>query len=271
MAPQRSFAAPPSKPKPTREAKAHFNKALEFYKAEDWAAAAAEFEAAYQETPSPDYLYAWGQAERKRGECRKALELFRQFVDTGPSETSLKAANTLIASCEEEIEREGPVAVPPPPPAGDGDGDATDQPEPEPNPRAEGPEADTGPDEQGPQTPWGRDPAGASLTAIGSVFVLTGGGLLAIGGAQGSAAQDADDYGGFRAEREQSIALTVSGGVVGGVGLGLLIGGIVRYAVVAKRAKESLETARAPRRPRIDGVGMSLDANRVGLSFSGRF
>lgn len=257
----------------SREAKAHFNKALEYYKAEDWAAASAEFEAAYEDTPSPDLLYAWGQSERKRGECRKALELFRKFLDSGPSEESVEAANTLIASCEEEIEREGPAVVPPPPPSGDGDGDGEGpEPRPEPDPaEPEGPAAPEGVDD-GSKKPWGRDPAGATLTAIGSVFVVTGAGLLAVGGAQGSSAQEAADYGGFRIERERSIALTVTGGVVGGIGLGLLIGGIVRYSIVAKQAKQGSKTARAPSsRPRIDGVGMDVGGDRVGLSLSGQF
>ena len=185
------------------------------YNAGDFAEAAAAFAEAHARDPRPDYLYRWAQAERRAGNCPAAAQLYRRYLDNDLPRENIEAAEKNLARC-------GYAETAPPPTALD-ESDAGAPPVPTP-PR------DTGE----PPRAWWADPLGASLVAAGSVGVVVGVGL-GIGSARHTRlARDASVEEDYIRHADHSKSLRAAAIVTATVGTALLIGGIVRWAVVAR-------------------------------------
>ncbi|MEM9457436.1 MAG: hypothetical protein AAGF11_24865 [Myxococcota bacterium] len=210
-----------------KEARAHFNRAQEHFESEDYEAAIPELKAAYALEPNPMLLYAWAQAERLAGSCARAMGLYRRYLETDPPTEQRQLAEANVLDCEAEL---------PPPP----------EPEPESEPEIDPmPEdaADDPPASDEPNRPWHRDPAGGVLFGLGLAGVASGGTLMGVARIQGSQAPDAnieDDYLAVRARAER---MNIAGIVTLGVGSALLVGGVIRYAVVASKGRRRSDTA----------------------------
>src|SRR5215208_5665294 len=78
--------AQPSKTNP--DAERHHQRGLQLLREEpkDFAAAAAEFAAAYKIDPRPRYLFNLALAQRLGGACRKAIDSYRAYLETRPPE-----------------------------------------------------------------------------------------------------------------------------------------------------------------------------------------
>jgi tetratricopeptide (TPR) repeat protein len=150
-------------------AKERVAQGIEFYNAGNYDAAIAEFKLAYEASGSPAILFPWAQAERLRGRCREAIDLYQRFIDSGPPEKQVGAAKQNRDDCVARIESadaaaaslvpgtagEAPASEPappePPPP----------EPQPEPPPRRQ------------------TDPIGWALLGAGvAVAGVAGGALL---------------------------------------------------------------------------------------------
>ena len=95
--------------------------------------------------------------------------------------------------------------------------------------------------------PWIADPLGASLSSIGIAGLVSGAVVLGSGSQQGKRAPDEGSHDDYVAMTNAAITKQRVGGIVMGIGTAILIGGIVRYAVVAKRDKrERLALGVAP-------------------------
>lgn len=186
--------------------------------------AAEVFERLYQETSDPALLFAKATALRRGGDCRSAIEALERFIATEPPEPDVAAAQEVIDVCTEILEDDEPL--PPPPPVLP----ATTV-EPEPRTDVEGPAP----------RPWTRDVAGGVLLGSGLVVAVGGVVLLGLGAAR---TQDREESEAGFERREQSVrTLSAVGGSMVAAGAALLIGSIVRYAVVARRS-ERKTTAR---------------------------
>lgn len=103
---------------PPPEAKAHFDSGIALYTAGSYDAAIVELEAAIAIADYPDFHYALGQAERKRGRCDRAIEAYRRFLRTSPPPEELRVTGANILRCEEALAKQPapPPAITPTPP-----------------------------------------------------------------------------------------------------------------------------------------------------------
>jgi hypothetical protein len=77
--------------------------------------AAEQFRLGYAEGKQPEFLYALGQLERQRGDCRAALPFYRAFLQVTRSEGQAAAARVQIDRCEHELQPSSETAEPAPP------------------------------------------------------------------------------------------------------------------------------------------------------------
>lgn len=180
--------------------------------------AAEVFERLYERTSDPALLFAKATALRRGGDCGSAIEELERFIATEPPAPDVAAAQEVIDVCTEILADDEPQPPPPPilPPAAVS--------EPEPDVDVEGPAP----------KPWTRDVAGGVLLGSGLVVAVGGVVLLGLGAARTQDRQESEA--GFE-RREQSVrTLSAVGGSMVAAGTALLIGSIVRYAVVARRS-----------------------------------
>jgi tetratricopeptide (TPR) repeat protein len=207
-------------------ARATLERGLRSYAVGDWAAAIAAFREGYQREPHPDFLYALAQAQRMSGDCTSAIATYRAFLRTAPSDRQAAPARANLARCEEQLARERAARPSPPPP---------EAPPPPPPPRASV-------ENPSPPPPWWRDPAGGALLGVGLALTAAGGALWGVGERDIAAINAASTYadrarlldGADRAEalRTAGVVAVVAGGVA-------LLGGSIRWGVVARRARFS--------------------------------
>jgi tetratricopeptide (TPR) repeat protein len=234
------------------------------YKAEDFAGAIEDFKRGYEIEADPAFLIAWAQAERQRGRCAAAVRLYKKFLATDPSEVAQEFAREGIVRCAEQLAADEVLPTEMRDEDDDEDDDDDDDGEVVPTPEVEE-ELEPRPEKTRERNVWIRDPLGTSLVAFGVVGTGVGSGLLIASAIQSQRLdRDQDEmnvnYGEFDDRVEGIRNLRIAGGVVVGVGAAVLIGGIVRWAVVGARAKKSRAT-----------VGFMLDRERAGLTISGRF
>ena len=174
------------------------------YERGEYAAAEASYGSAFEHDARPEYLYAWAQATRSRGDCPAALVLYRRFLQMAPPAAHVAAARMNMSRC---VEQE-PVAV-------------VARPEP-PSPARS-------------VAPWYRDALGGELSGGGLALVAMGGGFLGGSGLQRDAATGTATYG----ESERHYDLSDRFRVVGIVGLStgsvLMLAGVIRYATHGRR------------------------------------
>jgi tetratricopeptide (TPR) repeat protein len=93
----------------------HLTRGLRLYDVQQYDEAIAEFRAGYAIEPNPQFLYALGQALRKKGDCAAAVESYRAYLRTAPAERQAQAAEDQITRCEATM-APPPRAVTAPPP-----------------------------------------------------------------------------------------------------------------------------------------------------------
>jgi tetratricopeptide (TPR) repeat protein len=191
----------------------HEKAAAAFFKVGNFEGALAEFRAAYELDPKPDYLYAMATIEEQRGACAAAIDLYQQFLDTRPPAEDVEVVEAAIATCKAKLgEPEPEPVVPEPRP-----------PEPTPEPRP------LPPPTRRVQRPFYSDVLGDALVGAGGVGI--GVGVVFYVLARGDARDAADpgpretyDQLWQRAQDRQRIAAIATG-----AGAALVIGGVVRW------------------------------------------
>ncbi len=231
-------AAPAEDAGPTdAQARARLAAGMEKFDAGRFEEAKREFQASFERERNPLSLWGLAQATNKVDGCRKSVKLYREFsemVDEGSA--AYDVALEAIAECADELAREGETV------------------EPEPDPDIDEPLPD---DPAPPMRPWHRDPLGGALVGVGAAGVAIGIGLLAAAAVERN--NPCDQYDCFQAQRLRMDRFTIAGAVVLGVGGALLVGGVVRWAVLGKRQR-----ARA-------SAGPLLLPRSAGVSVLGRF
>lgn len=200
-------------------------RAGELFERGEFEQAAAAFAEAYARTGDPALLFGRAQALRRAGDCGGAIAVFEAFIASSPPEPDVQAARDVIAACRSIL---GEDAVEP----------EVDAPEPEPAPPA------------GPVSPppprWPRDVTGGVLLGSGLAVAVTGAALYGTAFAR-AADRSGDPMEGEQAfeARERSVRTlaAVGGGLMLG-GTALLVGSVVRYAIVARRDRSRGDVAR---------------------------
>jgi len=216
-----AVAAEPPALSPT--ARATLERGLRSYAVGAWSAAIDAFRDGYQREPHPDFLYALAQAQRMSGDCASAIATYRAFLRTDPSERQAAPARANLARCDAELARERAASAPPLP-----------------SPPVERATPPAPPVDQPPR--WWRDPAGGALVGVGLALVGAGGALWGVGESDVAAINAAPTYadrmrllgGADRAEalRTAGVITVAAGGVA-------LLGGAIRWGVVARRARST--------------------------------
>jgi tetratricopeptide (TPR) repeat protein len=194
-------------PKPT--ARSYLDSGLRFYNEGRYEAAIRELRLGYALEPLPEILYTLGQSARKLGRCDEAIGYYRQYLHSADA-SSAGAVRFQIERCEQQLRAAQtnaaarPANVPAPAPA--------------------------------PRRPFYKDALGMTLASVGVAAALAGGGLLidatvTMQHSRGTLQQFDDALPGAQTLRTTGIILAAGGGA-------LLVGGIIRLSLVARRARD---------------------------------
>ncbi len=232
------------------EARALVAEAQVLFAEGNFADAAKKIEKAYLIEPVPELLFPWAQAQREQGNCRAAIALYNRMLEDIPDGPMATSARQNIARCEEEMPAEAaeeeqiiPIEEDPP------DEAVEAAPVAAPTERDDEPKAKV----------WFKDPVGGVLSGLGVAGVGAGAALLIVASSTAKNAPDAPSLADYTEQGDRAVTLRNAGAGVLSVGGALLVAGIIRYTLVAKKNKASA-TASVWTAP---GGG--------GLTFSGRF
>jgi tetratricopeptide (TPR) repeat protein len=110
----------------TEEARRHFLRGQQLFEVARWDEAAAEFEQAYAARNDPTFIYNMAQAYRRKGDAKRALELYKNYLIKAPKSPQRAEVEERIAALQKQVEdaeraarttAPAPVAAPPPAPA----------------------------------------------------------------------------------------------------------------------------------------------------------
>ncbi len=204
------------------------------FAAQEYERAVDALREAYAIEPDPAFVFAEGSALQALGRLADAIEAYERFLALAPPKPQAQKAYERIQACRAELERERPVDRVPPP---------ADAPPPEVTTTTtdEVPSTSPPPDDSDPVVrPWHRDIAGGVLLGAGLTFAATGGALVGVGATRhSSAADDAMTEGSLRNELRGTVAMQGVGISLAVTGGALLVGAIVRYAIVRRRQKST--------------------------------
>jgi tetratricopeptide (TPR) repeat protein len=96
------------------DATAAYQEGQRRYLAEDYVAAAAQFEAAYKLDPDPAYLFNIAQAYRLAKDCGKALAFYKRFLAEAQKPPNLDAVKKYIRELEAQCPSRESTTSPPP-------------------------------------------------------------------------------------------------------------------------------------------------------------
>lgn len=219
------------------EARAHLQRGLKLYEQAHYDDAIAELREGLAVDPQPDILYALGQAERKKGDCARAVEYYQSCLALVNDPAAAAAIKVQIERCQVQAgaTTKQPFEVEPWPKDSTA-AQAAPSPEtptlttavPSSSASSSAPSVASGP------RSWSRDPLGGSAVAIGLAGVVAGGVMVGLARSRLDVARDS--YQQYSDARGWPGVWT--GGVVSmAVGGALVVLGVVRYAVVAKQAR----------------------------------
>ena len=191
-----------------------------------FAAASASYASAFELEPLPEYLYGWAQSERRAGNCPRAVELYREYVAQDVSEAAREAAQKNALRCGANLDE--PVTPAPAP-------EPAPEPEPEPDPTA-------GTADEVPSTSWKQDAPAISLLATGGAIAIVAGVLGGSARNQRRRAERADVEADYAVHIERSTRLRTGAIVCATIGSAAIVGGIVRYVLVARANRQTTES-----------------------------
>ena len=184
--------------------------------------AAEAFAREYEQRPDPALLYGRAAALKRSGDCLSALDAFEAFIAAGPPAPDVEEAERQIADCEAIVEATAKAAA-----------QRSAEPTPAPAPAAaEAPPRDL----PSRSDAWYRDPIGGTLVGTGAAILVGGAGLY--GASFGVAAREQPDtQSEHESRRRQVRSLAGTGIPLMAVGAAILVGGVVRWAVLARRQR----------------------------------
>jgi hypothetical protein len=88
----------------TEEARQHYEEATKHYDLGHWDEAIAEYEKAYELRPDPSFLYNLAQVNRRKGDARKALDLYKNYLRKDPKSPKREEVEEKIAALQKQID-----------------------------------------------------------------------------------------------------------------------------------------------------------------------
>lgn len=186
---------------------------------------------AFRIYPDQNYLFMRGMIEREAGDCEEAIALFEAFIAAHPPAVDVEAAQAQRDACADTLEAK---VEPAPRPSADPKVEPVAAPVPRvaPPPLARDLGTDPVPDRRP-----SRDPLAGTLLGVGLGTSIFGAGLLGGAAARAHRAPDADTAGEYRRSMSVARGLGAAGVAALGVGASLLLGSVVRYALLARKAR----------------------------------
>ncbi|MCX4243346.1 tetratricopeptide repeat protein [Paraliomyxa miuraensis] len=182
----------------------------------EYAKAAAEFERAYARTGDPAFLFGRAQSLRRAGNCKAAIEVFEAFIAAGPPEPDVRAARDVIDACRSILGEDEPTtAVEPTRDALEPTRSPSDDPT-APSPR--------------------RDVLGGVLVGLGAGLVVGGSVPSVLSFTRARTSVEAESEQAYEQRRRSVRTLWATGASVMVAGGALVVAGVVRYAIVARRS-----------------------------------
>jgi tetratricopeptide (TPR) repeat protein len=216
-------------------AKAKLDKGMKYASEKRYDEAIKELRSGYSMSEAREFLYAMGQVERLRGNCRTALVHYQAFLDASPAPDQVNAAKVQMDRCEAELKPAAPVEAPKEAvvtePAKPADVPPA-QPEPKPAPvvaTAEDAVKAPPPEVKVQAKPWYTDALGDVLLASGVAVAAGGAVVFAMGNS--SAKNSTTNLDAWSSAQGQSWMQPV-GIAMMGAGGALVVGAIVRYATM---------------------------------------
>lgn len=201
--------------------------------------------------PNPYFLFGLGRLAGEAGDCEEAIALLREFLAAYPDADGTAEARAEIARCGGAVEGAGtPDPEPPSPPPPSVPVDATP-----PDPV---------------HAPWQRDPAGGVLLGVGLASLVVGAGLYGGAAVERNGAADAPTTDGYRDTIDRTRRLetgAITALAIGGV---LAVGAVIRYAIVARRARQGVYLRNHNRRPSAASVNPATTIPRSGPTSTAR-
>lgn len=192
----------------------------ERYARGEFAEASARYADAYQQAGEPGYLWGWAQSERRAGNCPRAVELYREFVELPVSDAAKDAAKKNALRCGDDLSESAaelkPSAPEPPPPH-----------PPVPEPTVEGSQ---------PERPWAADPVAISLLAGGASLAVAAIVLGVDSGQHRRLADAATIEASYTSEVRRARRTGTAAIICASVSAAALVGAAVRYVIVARRS-----------------------------------
>ena len=88
----------------TEEARQHFLKGQQLFDVGRWDDAAAEFEQAYAARNDPIFIYNMAQAFRRKGDARRAFNLYKNYLIKAPNSPQREEVEARIESLKKQLE-----------------------------------------------------------------------------------------------------------------------------------------------------------------------
>ncbi|MGH1345819.1 MAG: tetratricopeptide repeat protein [Nannocystales bacterium] len=250
-APATALATAPSRHGVTDpEALAHVDAAGSAFQVGDYDKAAIHLKAAYAVEQRAELLYAWAQVERLAGNYRAAAGLYEAFLEQAPESGSAGEAQAHLVEMR-ALAGDDPEA--PEFPADDAQPPEDDT-EPE-------PDADDGDDDSG--SPLEGEWLAPTLLGVGAAVAIAGGVVLFLGRSRVSDSRSAPTEQAYFTEIDSGRQIYYAGAATLGAGGLIMVGGAIRYALVARRGGKP--------KPKKTQAAAMVTRTGFGLSFCGRF
>jgi tetratricopeptide (TPR) repeat protein len=88
----------------TQEAREHFRKGRQFFDVGRWDEAADEFEKAYAIRSDPTFLYNMAQANRRKGDAKRAIDLYKNYLIKAPKSPQRAEVEERIRMLQEQLD-----------------------------------------------------------------------------------------------------------------------------------------------------------------------
>ncbi len=221
---------------------------LGHFRAQRYGEAIAEFRAGYRSAPRPEFLFAIAQAERLRGDCEAAVELYQQFLASEPPQAQRQAA-------EQGLERCAPAAAEPPM-AAPVSMRVTSRVEPE---ASAAPSSGDTLIRTGVARRWYHDRTAHVLTGAATISLVLGASAYAASSDAVESARAASDDAVADAQLDRAVRQRTVGAVALTAGVALLGGAIYRYVTAEDESSAG------------SGIELGIDDRGVRVGLAGHF
>lgn len=205
------------------DAAAHFER-------HEYAAGIEKLQQAYALDPDPAFLFAQAAGYQQLEDYERAIVLYERFLGSGPHPDQAQKAYERIQECRAAAEKEEP----PPPTAVANPVRPQEPAEPEQTARDDAPrDKDARPRRR---ATWPRDVPGGVLLGVGLASGIAGGTMIGVGAARRMSADTESTEGAFRDQLRSSNTLQGVGIGLAVTGGALILGAVIRYALVARRS-----------------------------------